>query len=674
MNSSNRTICRVRADRATVNAYLENFYNEIPQHNTYVPFTIWEQGKVRQLPEPAPRQVIGDISSVPEATREVVAAYLKDRAGVSTINDSDHLARDLGMDSLERMDLILWLEKEFGFTQPDVDSLQTVGDAMLAAAGEAVSSKLVELKPVPPKWFTRSSVTGRALISEAETITESFLKQARRGPDRPCVVDQIAGLKTYRQLITGIMVMKEEIEELPGDRVGIMLPASVVADVLYFACMFAGKTPVMVNWTQGTRNMVHLLDLVKCPKILTSQKLIDRLEAQGIDFTSVADRIVALEEVAKGIALTSKLKALAKSYLSWRSLDKAVPQEIAAILFTSGSEALPKAVPLTHRNILLNAIDVLKSVNIPENANMLGLLPPFHAFGLTITMVLPLCAGIGTVYYANPTEAVILARIIEAYRVSIFIGTPTFLNAIAQAATPEQLDTVKFAVTGAERCTERAYENISRKCRNAIYLEGYGITECSPIISANRVESRTPYTVGIPMDSMEYALVDIETNQRVSEGRQGMMLVRGPNVFDGYLGDEVESPFVEFEGKKWYRTGDLLKVENGLLVFCGRLKRFIKLGGEMISLPAIEAVLVDHWAALDDEGPVLAVLALGDTERPEMVLATTKPIDRETANRQIAEAGLSPLHNIRRVINVDEIPVLGTGKTNYRQLQDDLSA
>ena len=264
----------------------------------------------------------------------------------------------------------------------------------------------------------------------------------------------------------------------------------------------------------------------------------------------------------------------------------------------------------------------------------------------------------------------VLARLIEAYRVSLLVGTPTFLSGIVRTATRHQLDSLRLAVTGAEKCPERTYNALVERCPNAVVLEGYGITECSPIVAVNDDRNPRPFTIGRILPSLEYAIVDPETWQPVGTGEIGMLLVRGPTVFGGYLGDAIEPPFVEYGGHTWYRTGDLVSEDRDrVLTFHGRLKRFVKRGGEMISLPAIEAVLEQHYAASGDQGPVIAVEATPDEHQPELVLFTTTDLDRQTVNRQIREGGLSALHNISRVIRVDSIPVLGTGKTNYRELK-----
>ncbi|MCH7871382.1 MAG: AMP-binding protein [Planctomycetes bacterium] len=361
------------------------------------------------------------------------------------------------------------------------------------------------------------------------------------------------------------------------------------------------------------------------------------------------------------------------SRVSWGALRRVTAADEAVVLLTSGSEALPKAVPLTHVNLLTNLRDVLATLTIREDDRLIGFLPPFHSFGLMATCVLPLLTGVSVVYHADPTEAWVLARLIEAYGATILVGTPTFLAGIVRASSAGQLASLRLAITGAERCPQRTYASLSAACPDAVVVEGYGITECSPIVSANSPDDPHPFTIGRMMPSVEHVLVDVDSLRAVGPNETGLLLVRGPSVFSGYLGQTAESPFVEFDGRQWYRTGDLVSESaDGVLTFRGRLKRFVKLGGEMISLPAIEAVLGEHFLSADDEGPVIAVESTPNEDHPEIVLFTTRATDRPTVNRQIREADLSALHNISRVIAIDEIPVLGTGKTDYRALKERL--
>ena len=656
-------------NREALNAYMERFYNADAPPATWRPYAFGESPREAELPEPNWGRRGGDVD-VPDATRATVVAHLRELSGVEQIRAGDSLARDLGLDSLARAELLLWLGREFGHDNQDGDAIQTVGDLMMAACGKAIVTRPISLDR-PPRAWSADLGAQRVHLSDGATIAEVFLAAARHGPGRLVLADQLRGGLTYRQMVLGILALKPEIERLAGECVGIMLPASVGATAVYFATLFAGKTPLLVNWTTGRRNLLHTCDITGVRHILTSATLAARLDAQGVELDGVRERFVMLEELGQRLTWRRKLGALLRSYVDWSSLTRAKVTDTAAILVTSGSESLPKAVPLSHANILANLRDVLSAVEIRRDDRLIAFLPPFHSFGLTVTTVLPAIAGIRTVYHANPTEAFVLGRLIKTYGVTVMLGTPTFLSGILRAAPDtDTLKTLRLAVTGAEKCPEAVYAALARQCPGATVLEGYGITECSPIVSVNRAENPRPGTIGQPLPSVEHVIVDIDSGEVVARGGVGMLLVRGPSIFDGYLGDSVVSPFVEHAGKQWYRTGDLVSEDDeGVMTFRGRLKRFIKIGGEMVSLPAIEGALAPHLASPDDDGPVFAVEASADDARPEIVLFATGEIDRQAANGHVRAAGLSALHNVSRVVRLDEIPLLGNGKTDYRALK-----
>jgi long-chain-fatty-acid--[acyl-carrier-protein] ligase len=464
-------------------------------------------------------------------------------------------------------------------------------------------------------------------------------------------------------------VLKPRLERLPGPYVGIMMPASVGASVFLLAALFAGKTPVMVNWTTGTRALRHSLDTLGVSTVVTARALMAKLGASGIDLAAIEDTFLFVEDVLAAVRPAEKLRAALTGRLSWASLERATPPDTAVVLFTSGSESLPKAVPLTHRNLLTNIADILQMGRLEERDVTVGLLPPFHSFGLTTTVLLSWCLGLRTVFHPNPTESALLAKVIDTYKATVLFGTPTFLAGIVRVAGDRQLASLRLAVTGAEKCPESLFAALSERWPSVNVLEGYGITECSPVVAVNPMDEPVPGTIGRLMPSVEGAVVDLELRRRASPGETGLLLVRGPSVFGGYLNHAGESPFVSFEGKSWYRTGDLVAASaGGRLTFMGRLKRFIKLGGEMVSLPAIEAVLQRHFGDADD-GPLIAVEAIGDPEHPDVVLFTRRHAGRGEVNALIKDAGLSALHYVRQVIPVESIPVLGTGKTDYRALK-----
>jgi acyl-CoA synthetase (AMP-forming)/AMP-acid ligase II/1-acyl-sn-glycerol-3-phosphate acyltransferase/acyl carrier protein len=661
-----------QAGRMAINRYLEEFYNARAPHNTYVPYTPWEKGSTRELPEPAARRIAGDVTEVPQATRQIVLDELARLTGRTRIGLDDRLAHDLGLDSLAAAELVLWLEKEFGFSVGTPESLVTVSDVVLAASGKGISALEADVRRASGAWIAEGEARhGRVEVAPGQTITEVFLNEAAKGPGRLVLADQPSGEKTYRELITAILLLAPIVGRLPGRYVGIMLPASVGAALFYLAALFAGKTPVMVNWTTGSRNLAHALDLLGVERVITAKAMVSKLATMGVDLSALSDRFLLAEDLRGRMTLPQKLVALVRSYIDWGPLRRAIPPQEAVVLFTSGSESLPKAVPLTHANLLTNIRDTLRIVRIEEPAVLVGMLPPFHSFGITITTILPLCSGLRTVYHPNPTEAAVLARLIEAYGATVLVGTPTFLHGIVRAAQGEQLASLRLAVTGAEKCPEHVYQALRGRCPHAVILEGYGITECSPVVSANRPDHQVPGSIGTLLPSVEGVIVGVEAPRRVPVGASGMLLVRGPSVFNGYLNHTGESPFVEFDGRRWYRTGDLVRQdENGVIFFEGRLKRFVKLGGEMISLPAIESVLAPHFVRESDEGPAIAVESIGAGESPEIVLFTCRPVGRDQVNQWLRDAGLSALHNIRRVISVDALPVLGTGKTDYRGLKE----
>ncbi|MDL1963990.1 MAG: AMP-binding protein, partial [Deltaproteobacteria bacterium] len=584
------------ANRITMNRFLEDFYNADASRNTYVPYLFHEKGGIIIRPEPEYVKIDWKTYTVPKTTQKLVIEFLRQLTGhqftgLADLKKDLHLAYDLGLDSLAMVEVIAWLEQKFGFSQVGADSLNTVGDVMLAAIGKGVASDRASLRPASQKWLGEHSSDTQLSVAKGSTITEVFLNQARQNPSGFIIADQVSGEKTYRDLIAAIMVLSPLIKALPDKHIGIMLPASAGAVIVYLSTLFAGKIPVMVNWTVGSRNMVYSLNAIGVNKILTAQTLVNRLSEQRVNLEQLNDCFVFLEELRGKISYKSKISAWLRSRLTWSSLKHPKMTDTAVILFTSGSEGLPKSVPLSHSNIMTNIRDIPSMATVSEKDVLIGILPPFHSFGITVTIVFPLCMGIRTVYNPNPTEALTIARLIEEYRVSIMVGTPTFLNGIVKASNSKQLRTLRFVISGAEKCPAAVYESINERHMTIKLLEGYGVTECSPVISFNMENFPKPYTIGRIMPSLEHIIIDVDTGQEVGKNRAGVLLVSGPSVFSGYLNYNGKTPFVEYNGREWYKTGDIVSEDNdGILTFCGRLKRFVKLGGEMISLPAIEEV------------------------------------------------------------------------------------
>lgn len=701
--------------RKEMNAWLENYYNQVSAPAKAIPLYFWQGSKPVLLEELKNKPSLAAASDlkVSEAVWKQVKDHLTEVSGRSGITQDTYLATDLDMDSLAVAELSVWIETEFGHNVDELDNLVTVKDILAATQGK-LAGKMDEQRRIPKNWLKLEGRGENIRLglprcpnlegADFPSLPSLFLAQARKTPSRPIIMDYMSGVKTYRGLLTGIEALQKVFQKLPGERLGIMLPCSPAVVSTYFATLLSSKVPVMVNWTLGVGNIKHCLNLASTETIVTARALTSRLIRQGFNIDAITTiknkpvKWIFLEDLVANLSKADKLSALLRSIFS-RRLDKRASRlktaenpdgipETAAILFTSGSETLPKGVPLTHANIVANLADVAEILHLSAADRILGMLPPFHSLGLLGNVALPMAYSLPMACHSNPAESAPLVSLINECKLTILATPPSFMDGIlARAKGGDMLKSIRLAFVGAEKCPPHVFEEFKRQCPGASLCEGYGVTECSPGVSVNRPENIHPGTIGEPLPSMETAVVkNFDAEQpggllRAAAGETGMLIVRGPNVFSGYLAPPPElntpapsSPFVEFEGKRWYETGDLVSQDsNGIITFKGRLKRFIKLGGEMISLPQIENILLGHFAPyfeMDEmDGPLLAVEAK-EEENPEIVLVTTRNITREEANNALREAGLSGLHSIRRVEKIESIPVLGTGKTDYRTLKN----
>lgn len=578
---------------------------------------------------------------------------------------ADTTLEQIGLDSLDRMDLALKIEHQFGFrsnvVSPTLGGLWALADGQLSQAGAA------QLTAPPAWWKTKSNIETPSILGE--TVGAAFVLRALKQPSDVAVADAISGVLNYRRLLVGAELMARRFRQYEEAHVGVMLPASVAADLIFFALQLAGKVPVMMNWTTGPANLAHGVAVTGVKRILTSQKMIDRLgiEVEGADY-------VFLEDLKASIKKPEALLTLLKTYVAPRSFLSSVaqrqPDDTAVFLFTSGSESFPKTVPLTHRNLLINTDAGLDVLDANNQDSLLGFLPPFHSFGMTGNLLLPHLAGIPSIRYADPTDAPGLVRTIAAYKPTMLFTTPTFLGYIMSACKGEELHSLRKLITGAEKCSEAIFRQCEKLAPNAIILEGYGITECSPVVAANRLSGPRLGSVGQPVKGVEICIVDIDTEQQpVPVGQTGMLLVSGPSIFGGYYQHNGPSPFVEVKGKSWYKTGDLVAQDaEGFLHFKGRLKRFLKAGGEMISLPALEEPFSRAYPA-DENGPKVAVEGIETEDGRHIVLFTTTDLTLQQASSLLLEAGLRGVMRLDEVRPVESIPVLGTGKTDYKELR-----
>ena len=493
--------------------------------------------------------------------------------------------------------------------------------------------------------------------------------------------DDLIGVLTYKKMKRAAIVLSLYFRKLPGTYVGVLLPASAGAYLVILALQLAGKIPVMLNWTLGPRYLEEMMKETETQTVISSWRFLDRLS--HVDLGTLIDKLQLLEDMREKLTLGTKLKGAfismcsASTVLRLLNLDKIDEEKPAVILYTSGTEAKPKGVPLSHKNIISNQRSAMQCLEFLRNDVLYGCLPPFHSFGFSVVGLFPLFGGIKIAFYPDPTDGFALAEGIERWKITLFCSTPSFLKGLLNSAKIEQLKTVRWFISGAEKAPEELYNRVEKLGTGARIVEGYGITECSPVLTISRT-NLPPIGVGQFLPDIEMCTIHLETLKRLPKGSEGEICVRGPNVFNGYLGNPRD-PFIEIDGKRWYRTGDIGRLdEEGNLIISGRIKRFTKIGGEMISLGAVEEVLVKSFiqeGKISADTPSIAVIADEKKEgQPQLVLFSTVTISREEANQILQSQGFSRLVKISTVKKVEEIPVMGTGKTDYRSLQSQLNA
>lgn len=676
--------------RLEMNKYLENWYNRPdgikPTTEPYpgeslnlVSYSMWSKELPTIEKGTAAIDKI-DLSKIPMEIQNKVKECLAKMANMTPdqIRPEMSITADLGFDSLDSAELAAFLSDEFGVSNVPVNQLTTVGRVLAIAARQMVFKEEIEEEKHDLTAWTKHIRTGWASIPEGETIIQVFLKNSDRMGNAPACSDSRSGVLTYAQMKMRVILLADYIKTLPGQYIGILLPASVASYVVILACHLAGKVPMPINWTVGPRHLESVNSLSKVQTVLSSWSFIDRLE--NADLTAIEDKIVMLEDVRRKLTIGDKIRAFIRSKRNAQAVlrlfgaDKLTKENTAVLLFTSGTEGMPKGVPLSHGNILANQRAAMEMLQLPFDSVLMSILPPFHSFGFTVSGLIPILAGMRAAYYPDPTNGPGLAREIELWRATMICAAPSFLKTIFKAATVEQLKTIRLCVSGAEKTPPELIRLAEQKVPQAMLTEGYGITECSPILTVN-LSGDSQHGVGIPVPGVDICIVDLNTHEILPGGERGLILARGPNVFSGYLNPGLNSPFLTVSGKQWYNTGDLGYLdEQGNLILAGRLKRFIKVGPEMISLGAIEEALMHKILhkevdGNEPEGPSLAICAKEEAgEKPRIVLVAKFPTTVDEANNTLKESGFSNLVRIGQVVQM-EIPLLGTGKINYRTLE-----
>lgn len=495
------------------------------------------------------------------------------------------------------------------------------------------------------------------------TLPKRLLMTAATHRSRtPIISDELGRSLSYDRLIISCTVLARHLERLTlRHHVGCLLPNSVTGVVTIFACQFAHKAAAILNYTFPLPTLVRCCERAHIDILVTSRQFLDKCALTDLPdlLANHGIRTIYLEDEAKRIGRIAKLRGLLRVKLKRLRTGRSQPDDAAVILFTSGSEAEPKAVVLTHRNLLSNCDQILQAFPIGKHEVMFSALPLFHAFGLTAGALLPLLNGMRTIIGLSPLRHKENLELIRTEHPTVMLSTDTFLSQLYRIATPEDLASLRYVVAGAERLKPRTRELY--EALGITLLEGYGATEAGPVIAVNVPGAMRHGTVGKILPHIEYR---IEPHEGINDG--GVLHVRGPNLMKSYLHDLVDNRSSLDDG--WYDTGDIVSVDDeGFLVIKGRKKRFTKIAGEMISLGFIE----DEVSRLSPTHHHAAIaIETDDQAKPLIRLYTSDPeLDNAAIRAHFVAERIPNTWLPREVTHLHELPVLRTGKIDYRTLQ-----
>jgi acyl-[acyl-carrier-protein]-phospholipid O-acyltransferase / long-chain-fatty-acid--[acyl-carrier-protein] ligase len=501
----------------------------------------------------------------------------------------------------------------------------------------------------------------------AKDVLAAVSETARLMPSKIALEDVRGQGLSYRKILVGAQLLAQELDKLvplAETRIGVLLPNVSTTPVLLLALWKLAKVPALLNFSTGTPMMLTCAQLAGMKVVISSRSFVARGRLDVTPFESAGIQVLYLEDLRARISGVQKLAALLRQAVAPGLRNKSLYADKAAvILFTSGSEGVPKGVELTHRNILANIRQMLGVTDLQDIDRVFNCLPIFHSFGLTVGTLLALVRGMYVFLYPSPLHYRVVPNAFYDRYCTVFLSTNTFLNGYGRKAHPYDFRSLRYLFAAAEKLQEATATLWSHRFGVRI-LEGYGATECAPCVAVNTPLEPRHGSVGKVMPGMEYRIDPVEG---VEEG--GRLFVRGPNVMAGYLNADANAKFKELNG--WYDTGDIVSVdEDGYFHVRGRLKRFAKVSGEMVSLTAVEDALAGAFPQYGLRCQV-AVVARADEEKGEALIAITNEpkLSLEEVRSAIKGRGMTNLCVPREIKVVREIPKLGTGKVNHRELQ-----
>ena len=501
------------------------------------------------------------------------------------------------------------------------------------------------------------------------TIYSALLDARKVNGARHIVVEDVNRKPlTYDGLITRIFLIGNELRRFTeiGEQVGILLPNTISTVVTMLGLQVQRRVPAMLNYSIGAQGISSACRTARINSVITSRKFLSTAGFDALAETLARDvKIVYLEDLLVGISIYTKFRGFLYTQFSkiWRGETEQNPDSAAVILFTSGSEGTPKGVVLSHANMLANREQLAARVDFSSNDIILNVLPLFHSFGLTAGTLLPLLSGMRTFLYPSPLHYRIVPEIAYDINATILFGTNTFLLGYARNAHPYDFYSIRYVFAGAEKLQEETRQIWSTKFGIRIF-EGYGATETSPVLAANTPMDNLYGAVGRFLPGIEYRL---EPVSGVSKGAR--LHVRGPNVMLGYLLAKqpgiVIAPRSRY-GEGWYDTGDVVDIDDaGFITICGRIKRFAKIGGEMVSLAVAEEIAAQIWPKGQH-----AVVSLPDPKKGEQLVLVSDLKNLNLREMQKKAKGIGEINLPKVFFSVDSIPLTGSGKIDYNSVTE----
>ncbi len=503
------------------------------------------------------------------------------------------------------------------------------------------------------------------------TLLHAVINAANiNGWNRVMVEDMKRAPLTYRSLLMRSFILGKVLSEITSknENVGVLLPNANANIVTVLALHTYGRIPAMLNFSAGVSGMISACETAALKNVITSRQFIEAASLEiAVEALSKHVTIHYLEDQASNISLIDKLRGLWQSRRPKATIEALCPDgsanDPAVVLFTSGSEGTPKGVVLSHSNIVANAAQIAARIDFGPGDVVLNVLPMFHSFGLTGGTFLPLLSGMKTFLYPSPLHYKIIPDAAYNTKATVMFGTNTFLTGYAKHAHPYDFYNLRYVVAGAEKLRSETREAWMHRFGVRI-LEGYGVTETSPVLSVNTPIAYREGTVGRLLPGIEYRLEEVEG---VEEG--GRLHVKGPNIMKGYYFHdkpaELVPPKTDF-GDGWHDTGDIVSIDEGFITILGRAKRFAKIGGEMVSLAAVEEIAYELWP-----DAMHAVIAVFDEKKGEklVLLTTENNAQRRDLVSFVREQGIAELNIPKEIVITKEMPLLGSGKVDFNSVK-----